>query len=267
MDISGSSDNKGNLKLQSFSVENATNPSLTVIGMVSAIDTTASTFALVDKQGNTSTLNATSDQLSSLQVGGVYQMEVSIGSDGSLTLVQVLSSQGNNQGNTLSLEGTVQFYDASSGLLNMSTDDGQSFSLQTSNQTTIVNSDGTPGTLASGQAIHALVQLHTDGSYAVLKIEIQAPASTGNQMTFVGFFLYYDANSGNLIINPGHHHRLLFATDSNTQVDGASSLDAIDSWSIVNVTAQVQPDGSYLATLVQVAGSDNQGGYYSSMHR
>ncbi len=267
LDISGSSDNKGNLQVQTVSVEDATSQSLTVIGMVSNIDTTASTFSLVDKQGNSSTINASSDLLASLQIGGVYQMEISIASDGSMTLTQILSSQGSDQGNMLSLQGTVQFYDASSGLLNMSTDDGQNFSLQASTQTTIVNSDGTPGTLASGQAIHALVQLHTDGTYSVLKIEIQAAPGTGNQMTFVGFFLYYDSASGNLIINPGHHHRLLFATDSNTQVDGASSLDNIDSWSIVKITAQVQPDGSYLATLVQIAGSDNQNSNYHTMIR
>ena len=259
LDISGSSDNKGNLRMQSALVENSSNQYLTVIGMVSATNTTANTFSLVDKQGNSSTINASSDLLASLQTGGVYQMEVSIAADGSMTLTQILSSQGSDQGNTLSLQGTVQFYDASSGLLNMSTDDGQSFSLQANNQTTIVNSDGTTGTLASGQAVHALVQLHTDGTYTVVKIEIQDAASTGNQMTFVGFFLYYDNASGNLIINPGHHHRMWFATNSTTQVDGASSLDSIDSWSIINVTAQVQADGSYLATLVQVTNNDNQG--------
>ena len=257
VDISGSSDNKGNLRVESASVENNNNQYLTVIGMISVINATAGTFSLVDKQGNSSTVNASSDLMASLQVGGVYQLEISIASDGSMTVSKVLSSQGSDQGNTISLQGTVQFYDASSGLLNMSTDNGQSFSLQANNQTTIVNSDGTQGTLASGQAIHALVQLLTDGTYTVLKIEIQDPASAGNQMTFVGFFLYYDNASGNLIINPGYHHRLRFNTNSSTQIDGASSLDSINSWSIVNVTAQVQADGSYLATLVQVT-SDNQ---------
>lgn len=265
LDISGSSNNQGTLQMFSASVEDATSQYLTVIGMVSTTDTTASTFSLVDKQGNSSTVNASSDLLASLQVGGVYQMEVSIASDGSMTLTQILSSQGNDQGNTLSLQGTVQFYDPNSGLLNMSTDTGQSFSLQMDTQTTIVNSDGTTGTLASGEAIQALVQLHTDGTYSVLKIEIQATAGSGNQMTFVGFFLYYDNNSGNLIINPGYHHRLWFATNSTTQIDGASSLESITSWSIVNVTAQVQADGSYLATLVQVANNNNQNSNYRTM--
>lgn len=267
LDIRGSSDNKGNLQMFSASVETATSQYLTVIGMVSATNTTASTFSLVDKQGNSSTVNASSNLLASLQIGSVYQMEVSIASDGSMTLTQILSSQGNDQGNTLSLQGTVQFYDASSGLLNVSTDNGENFSLQTNTQTTIVNSDGTAGTLANGEAIQALVQLHTDGTYSVLKIEIQAAASDGNQMTFVGLFLNYDSNSGNLIINPGDHHQLLFATDNNTEVEGASSLDNINTLSIVNVTAQVQPDGSYLATLVQVANSDNQNSNYRTMKR
>jgi len=91
--IRGNSDTRGNLNGQSTSVEDATNHSLTVIGMVSTINTTASTFSLVDKQGNSSTLNASADQLASLQVGGVYQMEVSIAPDGSITVTSILSSQ------------------------------------------------------------------------------------------------------------------------------------------------------------------------------
>jgi len=128
-----------------------------------------------------------------------------------------------------------------------------------------VNKDGTPGTLASGQAIHALVRLHTDGTYSVLKIEIRDASGFGDQITFVGFFLYYDRYSGSLLINPGHHHRLLFATDSNTQIDGISSLDMADSWSIIKVTAQVQPDGSYLATQVQIMGAYGQNSSYHSI--
>lgn len=250
--INGSSDNNGNLTMQAASVDNTNEQFLTVIGMVRSIDTTANTFSLVDKAGNSSTINATSDLLASLQVGGVYQLEVSIASDGSLTAIKIISSAGTNRGKTLSLEGTIQFYDATSGLLNISTDDGQSISLQISNQTTIVNTDGTAGVLASGQAIHAAVQLHVDGSYAVLKIEIQDSVSISDKMTFAGLFLFYDDTTGTLTISPAVDRRLSFATNNDTEVDGAASLDGIPSWFFVKVTVQVQSDGSYLATKVQV---------------
>jgi hypothetical protein len=265
VEISGKSDTKGTLNAQTTSVEDATNQSLTVIGMVSLIDTTADTFALVDKQGNSSTVGASADLIASLQVGGVYQLEISIASDGSISATSILSSQGSDQGNTISLEGTIQFYDPTSGLLNLSTDDGQSVSLQISNQTTIVNSDGTAGTLASGQAIHTQVLLHTDGTYSVLKIEIQDASTSGDQMTFVGYILYYDSISGNLVINFGNNHRLMFDTNSNTQVNGASSLGVINSWSLINITVLVQPDGSYLATQVQVMGNYGSNSLYRSM--
>lgn len=261
--ITGNID-KGTLNGQSFTVENASQQQLTVIGMVSAIDTNAGTFSLVDEEGNVSTLNASIALLASIQVGGVYEIEVSIGSDGSMTALQILATEGNDQGGTISLKGTVQFFDENSGLLNMSTDSGQYFTLLVDSQTQITNSNGSPASLARGEAINALVQLHANGNYSVLKIVIEDGSSGGDEITFVGFFNSYDATSGQLTINVDHDQTLSFATDANTSLEGASSFDAIDGGSFIKVRVQVQSDGSYLALRVKVP--DNGWGNGDSHH-
>jgi hypothetical protein len=253
--ISGSSDNQGNLQGQSVTTLDASGQSsLTVIGMVSAIDTTAGSFSLVDREGNTSAVQAGSDLLASLRTGGVYELAMTVASDGSITATQVLTVEGNDQGGTIPLQGTVQLYDATSGLLNIATDDGQSFTVQVNQQTVIVNSDATPGKLASGQAVRALLQLHADNSYTVLKIEILDGTGAGNQMTFAGLLLYYDDFNQKFTISIGIHQQGLFFVNSATTVVGASSMASIEDWSLLKVTAGVQADGSYLATVVEVIG-------------
>jgi hypothetical protein len=262
--IAGNID-KGQLNGQSFSVENASEQQFTVIGMVSAIDTNGGTFSLVDEEGNVSTLNASADLLSSIVVGGIYEIEISIGSDGSLTALQILATEGNDQGGTLSLQGTVQFYDANSGLLNVSTDGGQPFTLLTNSQTQIVNSDGSSASLTRGEAITALVQIHADGTYNVLRVVVEDGSSSGDEITFVGFFNSYDDASGLLTITIGQGQLLSFATDGDTSLEGAPSFDAINVGSLIKLKAQVQSDGSYLALEVKVpdnGGSNGDDGHH-----
>ncbi len=251
----GGSDSQGDLSLQSASVENDGEQYLTVIGIVSAIDSTGGTFSLLDKDGNSATLSAAPDLLASLTVGGIYQFEVRIASDGSLTAVKILSTQGDDNGDAISVEGTVQAYDTSSGLLNIATQDGQSYTALVNTQTEIIGCDGTPGSLgslAAGEAIHAYLQVQPDGSYVALKIKIEECSDTGSEVEFAGFFLSYDSTSGQLIITTEAQSQLSFTTSSSTTVEGAGALTDITVGIPVKVTAQVQTDGSYLATQVQV---------------
>ena len=184
-----------------------------------------------------------------------YVVEASIAADGSLTAVTLVVIQGNDQGNSLSLEGVIQTYDANSGLLSFAGDNGESFTLIVNNQTRIIADDGASATLASGQQIHVTVQLNSDGSYTVLTIEIQNNASSGDEMTFGGSLQSYDATSGQLIISTNESQTLSFATDAQTEINGAPSLDAIPVGTILKIDAQVQPDGSYMATKVEVPDS------------
>lgn len=249
---SGSVDSHGNLNAQSVTVVTANAQQLTIEGMVSAIDTNGGTLSLVDEEGNVSTLNASSDLLNAIQVGGIYQIEVSVGSDGSLTALQILATIGNDQGGSITLQGTVQFYDDNSGLLNMSTCDGQSFTLTVSNQTQIVNSSGATASLARGQEIRALVQLHANGSYSVFKIVILDGSGPVPNVTYIGFFDNYDDASQQLTIDIGNQGTLTFTVDDNTRIRGVYSLDDIIPGSYMKIEAQVQPDGSYLAVMVRV---------------
>jgi len=254
--IGGSTDSKGNLHEQSVSVEKTDEQQLMLEGVVSAIDTTANTFSLIDEDGNVFTLNADPGLLASIQVGGIYEVKASIAADGSLTAVTIEASQGNDQGHSLSLEGVIQTYDVSSGLLSLAGDNGESFTLMVNSQTQIKADDGASATLADGQQIHATVQLNSDGkTYTVLTIEIQDNASSGDEMTFGGTLLSYDATSGQLKISTSESQTLSFATNAQTEVKGVPSLDAIPIGTILKIDAQVQTDGSYLATRVEVPDS------------
>ena len=252
VDVSGSTDNQGNLDEQSDSVENSNEQQLTLEGIVSSIDTTANTFSLIDEEGNVSTLNADPSLLTSIQVGGIYRVTATLAADGSLTAVKLEAHGGNDQGERLSLEGVVQTYDANSGMLSLAGDNGESFTLQVNSQTQISADDGASSTLASGQQIHALVQLNADGSYTALRIEIQDDASSGEEMTFSGSLQSYDATSGQLTISTDERQTLTFATNAQTEVEGVSSLAALPVGTLLRIEAQVQQDGSYLALKVEV---------------
>ena len=259
VEVNGSTDSQGNLDEQNTSVDNANEQQLILLGIVSAIDTTANTFSMIDLEGNDSTLKADPSLLTSIKVGGIYQVEATIGADGSLTAIQVLASFGNDQGATLALEGIVQTYDASSGILSFAGQNGQSFTLLVTSQTVIITDNGAPPTLASGQAIHAIVQHTTGNSYTALEIKIEDNSGhQGDEMTFSGLLQGYDATSGQLTINTDGSQTLSFVTTTGTVVVGATSLDAIASGTALQIEAQVQQDGSYLAIKVEV--QDNQGG-------
>ncbi|GAC1350537.1 MAG: hypothetical protein NVSMB27_33960 [Ktedonobacteraceae bacterium] len=254
--IGGSTDSKGNLNEQSVSVEKTNEQQLKLEGVVSAVDTTANTFSLIDEDGNIFTLNVDPGLLASIIVGGTYVVEASIAADGSLTAVTIVASQGNDQGNTLSLEGVVQAYDVNSGLLSFAGDNGESFTLLVNSQTQINADAGASAMLAVGQQIHATVQLNSDGkTYTALTIEIQDNASSGDEMTFGGSLLSFDATSGLLTISTSDSQTLSFATNAQTEINGALSLDTIPVGTILKIDAQVQPDGSYIATTVEVPDS------------
>lgn len=257
--VSGSTDSQGTLDEQNASVDNTNEQQLILQGIVSAIDTTANRFSMIDLEGNDSTLKADPSLLTSIQVGGVYQIEATIGADGSLTAVQILASLGDDQGATLALEGIVQTYDASSGTLSFAGENGQSFILMVTSQTVIITDNGAPPTLASGQAIHAIVQHTTEKSYTALEIKIEDNSGhQGDEMTFSGSLRGYDATSGQLTISTDGSQTLSFLTTTETVVVGAVSLDTIASGTALQIEAKVQQDGSYLAMKVEV--QDEQGG-------
>jgi len=258
VEVSGSTDGQGNLDEQNASVDNTDEQQVILQGIVGAIDTTANTFSMLDVEGNDSTLKADPSLLTSIKVGGVYQIEATIGSDGSMTALQILASLGTDQGATLALEGIVQTYDASGGILSFAGQNGQSFTLLVSSQTVIITENGASPTLASGQAIHAIVQHTTENSYTAISIKIEDNSGhQGDNMTFSGSLQAYDAASGQLTISTGESQTLSFVTTTGTIVVGAASLDAIVSGTSPQIEAQVQQDGSYLASKVEV--QDNQG--------
>ena len=252
--IAGNTDGKGDLDEQSTSVENTHEQYMTLEGVVSAIDTTANTFSLIDEDGNVSTINATPSLLASIQIGGVYRVEVSVAADGSFTADKVEVAKGSDQGQMLSLEGVVQSYDANSGVLSLAGDNGETFTLTINGQTRIRADDGASPTLADGQEIHAKVQPTADGSYTALAIYIQDNASSGDEMTFGGSLQTYDASTGQLTISTSKSQTqtLSFTVNTQTEVEGAASLNTIPAGTFLKIETTVQQDGSYLATRIEV---------------
>ncbi len=257
VEIRGSVDSKGNLDEQSVSIENTNEQHLTIEGVVSAIDPTTNTFSLIDNSGNVITLNANSSLLASIHVGGIYRVEATIQTDGSLTAIKIKVSEGDDQGNTFSLEGTVQTYDASTGTLTILGGNGETFTLIVNSQTQISADDGASSTLTSGQEIKVSVQHNADGSFTALEIEIQQNAETGVEITFDGAFQSYDTTSGQLVISTSAGQKLSFATNAQTKIEGTNSLNALPVGTLIKVKAQLQQDGSYVATKVGVP--DTQG--------
>jgi len=249
--VSGTTDSQGNLNVQQVIVNTDHASQMEIIGTVTARDTTANTISVVDQDGNVTTLTTSAALLASLQVGTTYQFSVTLASDGTLTAIKRERTDGSDKGTSLEVEGVVQSYDASSKVVSLLGENDQIFSLQATDQTTITGENNSSAVLQQGQAVKVKAQVNADGTYTALMIEIQDTASQGDPMTFVGPFQSYDASSNQLTLTLESSTRTL-TTTAQTRVEGATSLNTIPVGSLLKVTTQIQPDGSYLALTVEV---------------